>query len=297
MAKWLVEKGADVNLVCEIGTAVHNCIEYGDRDLLDFLIKHGGPKSLRLVDNRGFTPLILAASIGRDEFVSALVNDYKEDVDQQREVTPLLMATQNRCNSTVTLLMSMHANPDIQHPQMNCTALHLAASNEFADIVDALLKSGANVDCQDPRGYTPLLMAGTEGYTGVVKQLIEGGADVNHRAHSDNTTAIFHCANKDRVEVVRILLDHGADQMSTQFEDNMTIAIYARKEGRVKMANLLDSYHTVAPELRNKLCHLCYVYHDGQMKRCTRCKKVWYCSQECQKTDWGTHKISCKPAQ
>ena len=27
--------------------------------------------------------------------------------------------------------------------------------------------------------------------------------------------------------------------------------------------------------------------------RCTRCREVWYCSRECQKSHWGEHKPSC----
>ena len=30
--------------------------------------------------------------------------------------------------------------------------------------------------------------------------------------------------------------------------------------------------------------------------RCSRCKKVWYCSKECQKKHWPVHKARCVPA-
>lgn len=34
--------------------------------------------------------------------------------------------------------------------------------------------------------------------------------------------------------------------------------------------------------------------HEGAKKRCSACKSVFYCSIECQKTAWPTHKSSCR---
>jgi hypothetical protein len=34
----------------------------------------------------------------------------------------------------------------------------------------------------------------------------------------------------------------------------------------------------------------------GKLLMCTRCKKVKYCSKECQKGDWKTHRMECEEA-
>eukprot|EP01088_Endostelium_zonatum_P008993 TRINITY_DN2218_c0_g1_i1.p1 TRINITY_DN2218_c0_g1~~TRINITY_DN2218_c0_g1_i1.p1 ORF type:complete len:259 (+),score=49.46 TRINITY_DN2218_c0_g1_i1:103-879(+) len=33
-----------------------------------------------------------------------------------------------------------------------------------------------------------------------------------------------------------------------------------------------------------------------KLLRCGRCKKAWYCSQDCQRRAWTTHKTQCQPA-
>lgn len=33
-----------------------------------------------------------------------------------------------------------------------------------------------------------------------------------------------------------------------------------------------------------------------ELKKCGRCKKIYYCSIECQKADWKEHKKNCKSA-
>ena len=60
------------------------------------------------------------------------------------------------------------------------TLLHIASEiiNE-PEIIDLLVKSGANVNAQDAEGFTPLYMAAIHGNLKIVKKLVDLEADVN----------------------------------------------------------------------------------------------------------------------
>ncbi|KAI9374061.1 hypothetical protein BJX61DRAFT_344395 [Aspergillus egyptiacus] len=42
-------------------------------------------------------------------------------------------------------------------------------------------------------------------------------------------------------------------------------------------------------------CNICAkkASKETTLKRCGKCKAIWYCSRECQKADWKDHKESC----
>eukprot|EP01130_Rhizamoeba_saxonica_P008204 TRINITY_DN3316_c1_g2_i1.p1 TRINITY_DN3316_c1_g2~~TRINITY_DN3316_c1_g2_i1.p1 ORF type:complete len:440 (+),score=87.65 TRINITY_DN3316_c1_g2_i1:61-1380(+) len=300
-ARWLVELGADVSYVCKTGeqsTAVHKACEGASLDLIKFLIENGGEKALTIGDKRGFTPLICAAAKGRNDVVSLLIEEYNCDPDFFTEINAMFMAVQNRKGPTVELLVQYGADPSTMHPTMQCFPLHIAASNEFNDIVLVLLKTGAPADCEDPRGYTPLFMAASEGYSKTCQILLHGGADPNHRSHQDNSTAVFHAVLANRLQSVKVLLMAGADPLSTRGEDNKTLAEMSREKNREYMANLLEGWVLAIESGKDprKLCGVCCKFVETP-KRCSRCKSIWYCTRHCQKKHWAVHKTECKPAK
>ena len=48
-------------------------------------------------------------------------------------------------------------------------------------------------------------------------------------------------------------------------------------------------------KLQMNSCHLCKVVSEEPLRSCGSCKKVSYCSKECQEKDWKVHKSSCPP--
>ena len=63
---------------------------------------------------------------------------------------------------------------------LSVTVLHIASKeNNEPEIIDLLVKSGANVNAQDAEGFTPLHMAAIHGNLKIVKKLVDLDADVN----------------------------------------------------------------------------------------------------------------------
>jgi ankyrin repeat protein len=294
LTKWLVESmKARVDVVTENGSALHNACEHGDLDIIDFLLKHGGEKVIYSLDTREFSPLTVAAFKGRNEVIRFLIKHWKVDINDTHGVHPLFMAVQHDAIPTVELLIELGADVNVIQTDKNCSPLHLAASNNFLDIVKLLIDHKANVNIQDNRGYTPLIMAASEGYTECVKRLADAGADVNYRSMDDYTTAIYHAAGSNRLKVVRLLLERGADPLSTRNEKGETLAEIARQNKKEDMAYLLETWVSLSLEDRQKMCVYCNKYIEGNMKRCARCKIPWYCSKTCQTKDWDKHKLHC----
>jgi ankyrin repeat protein len=98
--------------------------------------------------------------------------------------------------------------------QAGNTPLIRAAWEGDADKVEALLKTGADVNASNREGMTAL-MAATWGKTGrgdvrIAKALIANGANVN-AANVHGRTALMEVAGNGNSEFVLLLLDAGAD--------------------------------------------------------------------------------------
>lgn len=156
LAKWIVDTcKANVAYVCKKGeksSAMHKACQYSPIEMIEFLISRGGDKLFEVPDGRGFTPLMIAASEGRNDVATLLVEKYKCDINFTTDINPLFIAIQNDLIPTVEVLLKLGADPNAVQEKMQCRPLHIAASNNFLLLVTALCEAGAIVDCEDPRG-------------------------------------------------------------------------------------------------------------------------------------------------
>ena len=89
------------------------------------------------------------------------------------------------------------------------TLLETARNGDLAQVRD-LLERGANVDHRDAHDNTALHLAAGFGHTELAALLIEHGADIDARGRIGNTP-LHLAAQKNHAAIARLLVDGGAD--------------------------------------------------------------------------------------
>jgi ankyrin repeat protein len=90
--------------------------------------------------------------------------------------------------------------------------LHIAAiANKDPDITLELLRKGMAIEEKDHGGNTALLQAAINGKTGVVKVLLEHGAETEVRNRQSQNTPLLHAIARSHISAAQCLVENGAD--------------------------------------------------------------------------------------
>ena len=87
-------------------------------------------------------------------------------------------------------------------------------------------------------GFVPIIMAASRGFAGVVRALLEGGADPN-AIDRRGVTALHHAAGEGNAELVRLLLERGANPHYRDENWESTALDWAEHEGHTEVAATL----------------------------------------------------------
>ena len=117
------------------------------------------------------------------------------------------------------------------------TALHYASLYDHIEIVELLLREGANVNATDEWDQTALHHASSQGHPEVVKLLLAAGADVNAKNLWDRT-ALHNASYNGDLNVVEMLLEKRAKVYATD-EEGPTPLHLASEYGHLEIVKLL----------------------------------------------------------
>lgn len=130
--------------------------------------------------------------------------------DEQNQTNRrFLTAAEDGDVSIMRFLLEEGANINYAEPKHNNTALRLAVDKNRIAAVTLLLSSGADANCKNSFGYTPLINAVQQGNIEIAKLLISHGASLNEQ-DSMRETALLYAIGKDDAVMVSLLVDHGA---------------------------------------------------------------------------------------
>jgi ankyrin repeat protein len=197
VAKQLVAAGAEVN---QQGAGGKTAIMYaalagaGYRTCVETLISAGADLDLR--DDRGHTVLTLVAAAENYQMFNLLLQ--AGAATEGLESIQLIQAATIGNLDRVQSLLSARVNLDLDRG----AAIGNAAAAGHTQVVDLLIRAGANVNLSNHTGFTPIASAAHAGYLEIVRLLIEAGADIQAPAGSINSYSAIEYAQMGMYQFV-----------------------------------------------------------------------------------------------
>ncbi|MBN3316613.1 ANR27 protein, partial [Atractosteus spatula] len=161
-------------------------------------------------DDRGYTPLHIAAICGQTLLIDLLVSKGAVvNATDYHALTPLHLSCQKGYQGVTLLLLHYKARTSVQDNNGN-TPLHLACMYGHEDCVKALVYYdvlSCQLDIQNDKGDTPLHIAARWGYEGIIEVLLENGASTSLENKAKETP--FQCALNTRILSLLELTNNG----------------------------------------------------------------------------------------
>jgi ankyrin repeat protein len=235
----LLLAGANLRATTRLGgyTGLHLASQRGHDAVIDLLVKAGAHPNQPTAT--GATPLMLAAASGHVPAVKQLLA-HKADVDAKElanDQTALMFAAAFDRAEVVKLLVEVGANVSLTSKVVDVASLtspeealqeeiRLATQRASAQSSGRPAPAPANPANEIPGvtrsyrynelidkqgGFGALHYAARQGSLASVKALLDGRADVNHRAAGDGTTPLLIAVINGHYDLAMHLLDQGAD--------------------------------------------------------------------------------------
>lgn len=223
----LIKQGLDVNVVQPDGaTALHWAAHWNDvataRALLTAGARANATNDLRVA------PLTLACTNASASMVQVLLEGGADaNTTTAAGETALMTCSRSGNIEAVRALISRGAKVDKSEPERLQGPLMWAAAHDHADVIDELVKAGADVNARtraeqgvviaayrralpESAGFTPILFAARAGAARAIDALLRMGASIDDRA-ADGTSVLQTAMSMGHWDLVPSLLDKGAN--------------------------------------------------------------------------------------
>jgi ankyrin repeat protein len=140
----------------------------------------------------------------------------------------------------VKRLLSINGNINVKDHEKDTAILKACRNCNNSNIVAFLLENGANINDEpfrDSIGQTPLIIASQAGCTNIVELLLRAGAEIEHR-NDQGETAFITAIQEGNIDIVKLLINkvNNIDQPNADGETPLELA---RKYKQKEIINLL----------------------------------------------------------
>jgi len=230
----------DVNALGRGGsTALAEAIRYHDITMVTALIKAGA--DVNKPNRYGLSPLAVAAQDGASELIDLLLTHGADaNVADAAGEPVLLAASREGTLASVKLLLDHGAKLEAKDAAFGQTALMVAVRGNHLDLVDFLIKRGADVNVRTRVGTPPKQHMPNEGGGSHGEGIIRAGTPPqgSRAAQPGGWTALLYAARDGRIECAKLLLDAGA-KIEQGDANDMTPLIMALLNNQTATAQLL----------------------------------------------------------
>ena len=197
-------------------TALHIATEQGPAESVKILLDFGADSEAR-TEPRQETPIHLASCQGRLESFSKkiqLLVDKGADINAQnfeRDTALHLAICRIGTADAINILLKSAASTELKGRNQR-TPLQYAIFLDREEIAAVLLGHGANPNCADENGLTPLHLAirSNKISTEFLRRLIDAGANINME-DGNHHTPLYEAITQGRNDAICLLLNHGAE--------------------------------------------------------------------------------------
>ena len=184
----------------------------------------------------GETALMLAATHKDPAGFKALL-DAKADINlvNNSNHTALTYAAQADAQENIRLLLNAKSEIDVT----KASPLRYALKNNSPNSVIMLLDAKASINQKITCGETALMYAAKEGYTSIMKILLEKKAEIDMQDSILQKTALMQAIEGDKIENVKILIESKAD-IEIRDRSGNTAADFAERYPQMKKIRILN---------------------------------------------------------
>ena len=211
-------------------TPIGYACKYGHLEAVKVLIEYKAKMNVGCGANR-LTPLGFASSYGYYDLCEWLIEKKARVLGKDKfKRTPLIMAVRNGHTKIASLLLQNGSEWDHTDSSMN-TALHYAAAYGWLDIIELLLKAGADVNAQNSWKISPINIAMLKNHHGCVKRFLEeANVDVNGKDEKGRTLIMLSLfvLDDESHDFISYLLKKGADPNIADLEGQSSIHYIAK---------------------------------------------------------------------